>query len=236
MFSRSTSTRRPSIRAPSVRRYSRRYRRRSGMPRAIMRATRAPELKSWDFTDASSRAMVLVASVAGATTMTTGMTVLNVLGSGTGYSERLGNKVSNQSLAVEADFALAQTDASAAVIRVLVIYDRQPNGAFPAIADLLSNNSSATVTFNSAISIPYRDRYAVLRDTQLPLDPGSGLSRHFECYIKRPLQSSFKSTAYTDVRDIGAGALYLVAFYVQLYGTTVPTISNVHSRLRYTDN
>jgi len=229
------STTRRSIRAPppSTRSYRRRYRR-SAQPRAIMRGVRAPELKARDFSDTSVRNMVLVASVAGATTMTTGMTVLNVVPAGTNYFERIGSKITMTSLAIESDFALAQTDASAATIRILVIYDRQANGAYPAIGDMLANNASAPA-FNSAINLLNRDRFAVLRDTQLSLDPGSGLSRHFECYIKRMLQISYKSTANDDIRDLNAGALYLCCFYVQQYGTTVPTISAVHSRLRYID-
>lgn len=227
------SVTRRSIRAPPVRSYRRRYRR-SG-PRAIMRGIPTPELKARDYTDPTVRAMVLVASVAGTTTMATGLTVLNVVPAGTNYFERIGSKITMMSIAIEADFALAQTDASAAIARIMVVYDRQANGAYPAIGDLLANNASAPA-FNSAINLLNRDRFAVFRDTQLSLDTGSGLSRHFECYIKRSLQCSYKSTANDDIRDLNAGAIYLCCFYVQQYGTTVPTISAVHSRLRYIDN
>lgn len=202
------ATRRPSIRAPVYRR-SRRYRRRP-MPAAIMRGYSRPELKSFDYSDASANAMVTVANVVGAATMTTGFTCLNVVTNGTEYYQRSGSKLSMTSLAVEADYSLAQTDFSVVVLRIMVIYDRQVNGAYPAIADILSNNNSATVTFNSAINIANRDRFLVLRDCQLTLDPASGLSRHWECYIKRPLSTSFRTNAYTDIRALNAGSIYLL--------------------------
>lgn len=230
---------RPAIKKTPTRSTRRRrpYARRGSYgPTALLRASFRPEMKSYDYSDSGSRAMVLVANVVGAATMATGLTCFNIMTVGTSFYSRVGSKYTLMTIAAEADFALAQTDASAVVIRSMILYDRQANGAYPAIGDILANNTSAPA-FNSAISIYGRDRFAVLRDTQLTLDPGSGLSRHWECYIKRPLAVSFKgATANNDITDANVGACYLLCFYVQQYGTTVPTISSVHTRCRYIDS
>lgn len=225
---------RPAIKKTPYKKATRRRRPYSG-PLAIARASLRPEMKSYDYYDASSRALKLVAAVAGATTMTTGMTAVNIMQGGTTFFSRVGSKYALMSLACECDFSLAQTDASAASIRIMLVYDRQVNGAYPLIDDVLYDNENA-VTFNSAIRIANRDRFAVLRDTQTTLDIGSGTARHYETYIKRRLNVSFKaSSANNAIADINVGAIYLMAFYVQLYGTTVPTISSVHCRTRYID-
>jgi len=197
----------------------------------------AKELKSFDYYDAADRSMVTVANVVGTTSLATGMGVVNIPATGNAFYEVIGNKCQGRSLAVEAEFAQPQTDVSSSTIRVMVVLDRQVNGAFPAITDILYDNNTGT-TFNSAINIANRDRFQVFRDSQFTLDPASCLTRHYETYIRLPsLEFIYKAAASRGaIVSISSGAIYLMAFYVQHAGTTAPTIGSVHCRTRYFDS
>ena len=192
------------------------------------------ELKSVDAVDATPRALVAVASVVGGSSLATGMTIINGSNAGDASYEHIGKSVSGQSLALECEFSQPQTDASASVIRLLVIYDRQSNGAYPLIGDLLANNASAP-TFDAGINIGYRERFAVLRDQQFILDPASALTHHYETYIRKQTDTNYIGTSNA-IASIGSGAIYLVSFYLQLLGTTAPIMVSRHSRFRYYDS
>lgn len=200
---------------------------------AVQRGPRR-ELKSVDFVDAGPRNMVTVANVVGASSLTTGMTLINGTTQGDGAYEHIGKNISVQSVAVEAELTQPQTDASSSTVRLMVVYDRQPNGAYPAIGDLLADNASAP-TFNSAINIGYRERFAVLRDFQVTLSPAEKTTYHYETYLKRQLDTNYSGISNA-IASVGSGSLLLLAFFVQLAGTTVPTVSAVHTRVRYYDS
>lgn len=191
------------------------------------------ELKSVDVVEATPRNLVAVASVAGASSMATGMTIINASNAGDASFEHIGKNASIQSLALECEFSQPQTDASASTVRLMIVYDRQPNGAYPAIGDLLADNASAPV-FNSAINIGYRERFAVLRDCQFTLDTAVGLTHHYETFIKRQLDINYIGTSNA-IASVGSGAVYLVCFFLQLLGTTAPVMVSRHSRCRYYD-
>lgn len=203
---------------------------------AYNRAQKA-ELKCFDFHVPSSTALVTVGNVVGAYSLATGMSVVNVPSTGALPYNQVGNKIDCQSLAVEAELLQPQTDVSSSTVRLIVVYDRQPNGAYPLITDLLYDNATA-VTFNSAISISGRDRFKMLRDCQIVLDPASCLAKHYETYIKLgSLASSYAFSPNVDnITTITSGAIYLIMFYVQHVGTTAPKFDSVHTRLRYYDS
>lgn len=192
------------------------------------------ELKSVDYGESTTRTLVTVANVLGAANIATGMTQINASNQGDASYEHIGKNASITSIALEADFYQPQTDVSSSAIRLMVVYDRQPNGAYPAISNLLADNASAP-TFESAINIGYRERFGVLRDYQFTLDPAMGLSHHYETYIKRALAINFSGTA-NNIASIASGAIYLVWFYIQLTGTTAPVCIAYHSRCRYYDS
>lgn len=221
------SGRRPTRYTPARKSYRRSY-----VP-ALLAGPRR-ELKAVDSVDATPRTLVAVASVAGAASMATGMTIINGSNAGDASFEHIGKNASGRSLALECEFSQPQTDASASTVRLMVIYDRQPNGAYPSIGDLLADNASAPV-FDSAINIGYRERFAVLRDCQFTLDTATGLTRHYETFIKRPLDINYIGTSNA-IASVGSGAIYLVSFFLQLLGTTAPIMVSRHSRFRYFDS
>jgi hypothetical protein len=118
--------------------------------------------------------------------------------------------------------------------RVMLVYDRQPNGAFPAIADILYNAPAGAVEYGSGINMTNKSRFSVLRDLRIQVDPTNGDSFVFHTYSKCNAESEFGADGGT-IGDIRTGALYLVAFTGILTGANVISIRNCMTRIRYFD-
>lgn len=113
-------------------------------------------------------------------------------------------------------------------LRVLVWYDRQPNGSAATITDVLVADShlSANNLFNS-------DRFVILVDQILePVDDAQVTSRSVSIYRKFNLETVFNGGSAGTVADINSGSIH-VAFAQS--GTIITNTTNVsfRSRLRF---
>lgn len=147
-----------------------------------------------------------------------------------------------------------RTAAFSDYVRILVIYDRQTNGALPAIADILQTTSQTGANTNSVfsdINLNNRDRFMILRDMRVVLpsltvtagvvtnpgfvDPVTGTFFVKE-YIKlKGLITQYRADSSAAViGDIASGGLFLVTF-----GQTAAGMEGFNSfletRLRYGD-
>lgn len=104
-------------------------------------------------------------------------TLLNGIQLGTGFFNRIGNKIRMKSIQLESHFICTTNSAPATAtrdyaIRIMIIYDRQPNGAVPTIANILSNYDQngaawpyASDKFVWCQTNPnFRDRFLIVRD------------------------------------------------------------------------
>lgn len=78
-------------------------------------------------------------------------------------SQRVGNKINMKSVSVRLTIGYKNTAAvtykDRATVRVMLVYDKQPNSAYPAYSDILqdtSTNATNTNSFNSNINITQR--------------------------------------------------------------------------------
>lgn len=116
--------------------------------------------------------------------------------------------------------------------RLLIVYDKQPNGAFPIISDILQSRDqtgAATTTYSSEINLDNRARFAIIRDMQFYFPPVTNTAGvltngpNFPAYDDQPfdlnvfvklkgLQTMFKSPNVdpTTIASITTGALYAV--------------------------
>jgi len=153
---------------------------RSAAPAALYppRYTGSTELKSCD-SGGSGSSTVYVNFV-------TGGTVQQVLGpeasdvgilSGTGFYNRIGARIRTKSIEIRGTITPSLGNAAAVAdqfARIMVLYDRQPNGALPSTADILLDYQSAgatTTTARSGLNMNNRDRFLVLRDRKMYLPP-----------------------------------------------------------------
>jgi len=169
---------------------------------------------------------------------------------GSGPDDRTGRNIRMNSLEVRGFIHLDATNAAGraqTLARIMLIYDRQPNGAAPAITDVLQDSTGATSTF-VGLNLNNKDRFIVLRDRQVLLPqlgvagvpPGTvtnanelNLDKTYNIheYIKLSgLEQTFKASAGA-VADLSTGGLFIAA----LIGVTDGWRIEYASRLRYYD-
>jgi len=118
--------------------------------------------------------------------------------------------------------------------RLLLVYDRQPNGAFPAITDILYNQNAGAVEYGSGVNMTNKSRFSIIRDLRLQIDPLNSQSFVFHTFSRCNAEVEFGADGGT-VADIRTGALYLVAFTGILTAPGVMSIRNCMTRIRYFD-
>ncbi len=128
------------------------------------------------------------------------------------------------------------------LLRMIVFVDLQPNGAAPAITDLLVN-----AVVNAQLNPNNRDRFKVIKDKQYTMDAlilanvggvFSGAvnrtSHDIKCYKKLNIETIFNQTNGGTIGDINSGALYM--FWMG--SGTIPntSIASVSTRVRFDDS
>lgn len=182
---------------------------------------------------------------------TTGAVVLlNGLSLGTDYSNRIGRKVYMTSVQfsgyVQADAAAVATGAAVTSytqqVRLLIVYDRQPNGAAPAVTDVLT-----VAAPQAQLNLNNRDRFKILFDKHYVFGPvvaqaaaptittaSEPLIYNFNPMVKMTLPTIFNGGNAGTVADMSTGSLYLVAVGTTAAGTTDANLV-ASSRVRFFD-
>lgn len=160
---------------------------------------------------------------------TTGQfTALNVPVQGSAFYNRIGTKLAMKTLHVNYTLQPLNINSVPDYCRVMVVYDRQTNAAFPTMSALLTDYSSSGGTTSnsySGINMTNRERFLVLMDErlELPATEASGaVSSSAACidpvsttfkinrFIKlKDLSTMFNQTNGGTVADIQTGGLYL---------------------------
>lgn len=190
------------------------------------------------------------------------ITPLNLVAPGSSFYQRVGRKIEMKSVRIIGYVNLRvplimQTNYTAYLARVMIVYDRQTNGALPAMSDILQNVDYTGVgltTSLSSINLNNRDRFSIIRDqiiympfvrsnnatpdpyvdyivpTADPVTPTYNIDMY--CKLKG-LATQYKAdSAVPTIGDVATGALYLVT--LGAYATSAWQI-NTTSRLRYLD-
>lgn len=165
----------------------------------------------------------------GATTFTAA-TLLNALQQGATAVTREGRKVDLKSLYVRYSVALSATSTGGSPVRILIVYDKQTNGATPAITDVLLAND-----FHSPNNLNNADRFITLVDEITDVvSVNNNFSVSGAIYRKLGLETVFKDTSVGDVTDIISGGIF--AFLAQNSAVGVANIQCISlTRVRFTD-
>ena len=170
------------------------------------------------------------------------VTTLNGVALGNYFYNRIGNKVTPVS--IDSDILVSNNSTNAAgwaIVRVALIWDKQPTGAVPAYADIFQDVNSAGTAVSTGFSgrnLQTSDRFTTISHTDLVVPPlnaanGSGNVRRFKYYKKLSgFQQQFKGDAAT-IASISTGALYLV-LYAPTDATNTVDVWADH-RFRYYD-
>jgi len=195
-------------------------------------------------------------------TTTSSLQSLSLIQQGPGLSQRIGNKVSLKSLRLR--FSLISTGNTSFVpndSRVMVIYDRQPNGSYPGINDVLNSldqsNSLTNPTFAQLVTTNLNpnnfERFTVLMDKSFtlptyevegdttksngPTGNGQNSPWWIDEYIKlRGLECCFKGTTNPEVvGDVSTGNLFILSIGESIAASSSWGFQGT-ARLRFNDN
>lgn len=182
------------------------------------------------------------------------LTTQNLIRAGSSYFNRIGRKIDMRTFRLVALISPLRTCTFHDYVRILVVYDRQTNGALPAAADILQTTDQAGTNTNggfSGVNLNNRDRFLILRDMRITLpsltdtagvitnvgviDPVSK-SINIDMYIKlKGLITQYKAdSAPAVIGDIATGSLIVMTIGIQAAGTEGYQIS-YETRLRYGD-
>lgn len=244
--------------------YKGKFIRKTKMHGGIMR----PELKYFDPWDGGGLDSILVGWFNFPTNANANFIVLNRVNEGTSAFNRIGRRINMKSIELRFMWdwsAAVQATAVVEMYRLMLIYDRQSNGALPAVGDVISStlqNGTQKASDGSApLNMNNRDRFLVLRDWCFvrPVVAGATnigaanaqdvlqarLPRCMHWFVKlRGAEVTFngQSTLANDVATITTGGLFLMctgdsrsATGVLVSGATMSGAVMVTSRLRFYD-
>jgi len=191
-------------------------------------------------------------------TLTEARFPLNAITVGSGAWCRIGRKITMKSLYLQGYFsynAALTTQSRGHNARIMIIYDKQTNGALPNLNDILSDqiNSGGAADVriwnpSSGINLNNRDRFEVILDKRFWL-PGSNAAGNatglnggttaepvIEYRNLRGRETVFRSdTAPGAITDIASGSLIMMTFG-DLDGVTAPWTFTFSCRLKFKDN
>ncbi len=157
----------------------------------------------------------------------TGVFLLNNgIGQGDDNTERVGRSIKLTSLLCRFHLTINAL-ATNTLVRMIIFWDRQSNGATPATTDILE---SANVL--SGLNKDQGKRFYVIFDRSVTLDATLRSSVAIKCYKKLHRHTEFISTA-SDITGISSNAMWF--FILSNEATNTPTV--LHNRtVRYIDN
>lgn len=213
---------------------------------AARHTARGPELKSVDTPLQTSEVNT-----------TAGFFLLNGVQAGTGFFNRIGNKIEMKSLEFRSAIRVNGNAPAAGneYLRLVIIYDAQPNGALPTWADIFTSydNAGATTSTNySYLNINNRERFKVFADWtfSVPSANDAPLNGDVACAIKtdqeainfhrfiklRKLVTNYKgSTNPAAIGDIATGSLLFTFIGNRAPGAGQYNV-DFSCRLRYYDS
>lgn len=169
-------------------------------------------------------------------------TLLNGMDQGSTALTRIGNKINMDSIQVKGLIMPGQdTVTDPTHVRIMIVYDKQPNGAVWGVTDLLTSSSS-----NSFRNMAYQSRFKVIYDKTFAMGgfiqdvvnhayDSNSCVRSINIYKKLPADA--RNSQYTGagagIATINTGSLYMLTISNVNDGTTY--VFNAICRLRYYD-
>jgi len=162
--------------------------------------------------------------------------LLNGIITGTGPTQRIGRKIQMKSLILRWQ---ASVNARDQPIRIMIVYDRQPNGDQVAISEIMAATGPVSATdpnFLSNMNLSNSDRFVILADEidyppSLTLGGTPTTNRVGKIYRKINLPSIY-ITPGDSLADISTGSIYV---FTCIPNSVVGTGIGYNSRIRYTD-
>lgn len=171
--------------------------------------------------------------------------LLNGCIAGSQNFQRIGRKINMKSLQIRGVLTPTDLTTNAQMVRMIVVYDKQSNGAAPTFANVITSQNIAGATqslVGDMVNLDNRDRFEIIRDKIYSFNFGDAAGYapspgSYECtdYIRladRPVV--FNAGTAGTVGDIQSGALYVFWISSQA-AATGSTLQSLSYRLRFID-
>jgi len=186
------------------------------------RLSHVGELKNVDFSGAAFLS-------AGSTTASL-EGLINGVAVGAGTDQRVGRRVTMKSLWVRWNFTMQSTSVGTSPFRILIVYDKQPNGGTQPAATLVLQTND----INGLKNLGQEKRFTTVMDEYIDCIGTAGpQSQIGQRFIKLNHEVEFSGTDATTA-SVATGALWA---YIWQNGqiTSVGPLSNFRTRVRYCD-
>lgn len=150
--------------------------------------------------------------------------LVGLVAQGVGEKERIGLTISIKSIAYRFEIDLSAGSQLACNGRVMLIWDKQPNGNIPPVATVLQ-----FADYLSMMNIGQKDRFVVLRNDMFSLNPNGNSTMYFEGYVKINMNSQYAGSTGMPI-----SGQPIILFIADNPTTTEPLLSGVW-RVRYYD-
>lgn len=167
------------------------------------------------------------------TTVQTGaVTLLNGCAQGTTATTRIGRMIKMTSLYFKLVFCVSSTSVLAEAIRVLVVYDKQPNGAALTAANVMEVD-----TLTSPVNLGNQRRFKILYDQTKACIGTAGPQNVVFAVKAKKLNKlvEFNTGSTGNIGDIQTGSLYMIVYKTGTLATTNETVA-FYSRVLFSDN
>lgn len=164
--------------------------------------------------------------------------LLNGVAQGADFNQRIGRKITMRSVQIRGLITPQDASVSSNLGRIMIIYDTQPNGALPAITDVLNVASST-----SMMNLNNRDRFKILMDEQVgcgAVETGATLAyaqapgvTSIQRWIRLNHDVVFDGTTAA-IGDIQTGSLFILT--VGFQAANAGHNCNASLRMRFVDN
>jgi len=172
-----------------------------------------------------------------ALTTTGSVTLINGVATGTDFTNRIGRKVCWKSILIQGVTVPEDGGVAGTLGRIMLVYDSQPNGALPAVTDVL-----LTATSLAPLNLNNRDRFRVLWDKRVAMgyfdttatqSVADRTTIEVRKYRKCNLETVFDGTTAA-IGDIQSGSIFMLTISNQPTGTGYNLSATL--RLRFTDS
>jgi len=179
--------------------------------------------------------LVCVSPSSGAPVNPTTTPSLFAISQGTTKNQRIGNKIHAYQIRITGVALVQSANNAGEVCRLMLVWDKQANGATASPADVLEQGTGATVAagtgLTSFVNMDNVERFVILKDKKYSFNPtsaGGGASASFPYYVnfkmnkKINMKVDYSSTTGA-VTEIRSNNLFILAYSavngVQLQGT-----------------
>nr|QXP07689.1 MAG: putative capsid protein [Arizlama virus] len=233
--------------------YNTPYKKRKTYPRTAYQGSMVP-LRTGGYRPNNVERKVNDLTVATYNVNSTGSVTLLALPTvGADFNNRIGRKITLKSVYIRGfggtEWALTSgapgltLSAPSQLHRMMIVFDLQPNGAAPAVTDILVTSSPS-----SQLNLNNRDRFKIICDKTWTVGPvtqsaalpavhsGDPQQYVIKKYKKLNLEMIFNAGGAGTIADVNSGALYMVWVGSATSGTNTDGVATLSTRVRYSDN